>query len=101
VFWRYFGLYAGHWPEIKRAEFEVASFKASPPAQGPTIVINGLGTFRGGRLTFTNASLNDLKYAYGMTSDAQLADRSGSRRRPYDSTSKRWRRWIPSAIGWL
>jgi uncharacterized protein (TIGR03435 family) len=60
-------------PEIKRAEFEVASFKASPPAQGPTIVINGLGTFRGGRLTFTNASLNDLKYAYGMTSDAQLA----------------------------
>ena len=60
--------------EIKRAEFEVASFKASPPAQGPTIVINGLGTFRGGRLTFTNASLNDLlKYAYGMTSDAQLA----------------------------
>ena len=60
--------------EIKRAEFEVASFKASPPAQGDRIVINGLGTFRGGRLTFTNASLNDLlKYAYGMTSDAQLA----------------------------
>jgi uncharacterized protein (TIGR03435 family) len=55
-------------------EFEVASMKASPPAAGPTIVINGLGTFRGGRLTFTNASLSDLlKYAYGITSDAQLA----------------------------
>lgn len=52
----------------------MASFKASPPAQGDTIVINGLGAFRGGRLTFTNASLNDLlKYAYSMTSDAQLA----------------------------
>jgi uncharacterized protein (TIGR03435 family) len=60
--------------DVKRAEFEVASFKPSPPAQGDTIVINGLGTFRGGRLTFSNASLNDLlKYAYGMTSDAQLA----------------------------
>jgi uncharacterized protein (TIGR03435 family) len=60
--------------DVKRAEFEVASFKPSPPAQGPTIVINGLGIFRGGRLTFTNASLNDLlKYAYSMTSDAQLA----------------------------
>jgi uncharacterized protein (TIGR03435 family) len=60
--------------EVKRAEFEVASFKPSPPAQRPKIVINGLGTFRGGRLTFSNASLNDLlKYAYGMTSDAQLA----------------------------
>ena len=56
-----------------RPEFEVASVKSSPPAQGPTIVINGLGTFRNGRLTFTNASLNDLlKYAYNMTSDAQL-----------------------------
>ena len=60
--------------EVKRAEFEVASFKPSPPAQGPTIVINGLGTFRGGRLTFSNASLNDLlKYAYRISSDAQLA----------------------------
>jgi uncharacterized protein (TIGR03435 family) len=55
-------------------EFEVASLKSSPPAQGDTIIINGLGTYRGGRLTFTNASLSDLlKYAYHMTSDAQLA----------------------------
>ena len=52
----------------------MASVKSSPPAQGDTIVINGLGTFRGGHLTFTNASLSDLlKYAYNMTSDAQLA----------------------------
>jgi uncharacterized protein (TIGR03435 family) len=57
----------------QRPEFEVASLKSSPPAQGDTIVINGLGTFRGGRLTFTNASLSDLlKFAYRMTSDAQL-----------------------------
>lgn len=58
----------------EHAEFEVASFKSSPPAQGPTIIINGLGTFRGGHLTFSNASLSDLlKFAYGITSDAQLA----------------------------
>jgi uncharacterized protein (TIGR03435 family) len=55
-------------------EFEVATLKSSPPAQGNTIVINGLGTFRNGRLTFANASLSDLlKYAYHMTSDEQLA----------------------------
>ena len=55
-------------------EFEVASLKSSPPAQGDTIIINGLGTFRNGHLTFTNASLSDLlKYAYDMTSDGQLA----------------------------
>ena len=54
-------------------EFTVASLKSSPPAQGPTIVINGLGTFRKGRLTFSNASLSDLlKFAYNITSDEQL-----------------------------
>jgi uncharacterized protein (TIGR03435 family) len=58
----------------QRVEFEVASVKSSPPAQGDTIVINGLGTFRGGHLTFSNASLSDLlKFAYNMTSDGQLA----------------------------
>jgi uncharacterized protein (TIGR03435 family) len=36
-------------------------------------VINGLGTFRNGRLTFSNASLSDLlKFAYNMSSDEQL-----------------------------
>ena len=58
----------------QHSEFDVASLKSSPPAQGDTIVINGLGTFRNGHLTFTNASLSDLlKYAYDMTSDEQLA----------------------------
>jgi hypothetical protein len=40
--------------------------KSSPPAQRDTIVINGLVTFSGGRLTFTNASLS------GLLKDAQL-----------------------------
>jgi uncharacterized protein (TIGR03435 family) len=55
------------------SEFTVASLKSSPPARGATIVINGLGTFRNGRLTFSNASLSDLlKFAYNITSDEQL-----------------------------
>jgi uncharacterized protein (TIGR03435 family) len=37
-------------------------------------VINALGTFRNGKLTFTNTSLSDLlKFAYNITSDAQLS----------------------------
>jgi uncharacterized protein (TIGR03435 family) len=54
-------------------EFEVATLKTSPPPQGDTIVI-GLGTFRNGKLTFTNASLSDLlKFAYNISSDSQLS----------------------------
>lgn len=56
-----------------RPEFEVASVKSSPEAGTPTININ-LGTFKNGTLTFGNASLSDLlKYAFNITSDAQLA----------------------------
>jgi len=55
-------------------EFVVATVKTSPPPQGDTIVINGLGTFRNRKLTFTNASLSDLlKFAYNITSDSQLS----------------------------
>jgi uncharacterized protein (TIGR03435 family) len=54
-------------------EFEVATVKLSPPPAGNLININ-LGTLRNGRLTFTNASLNDcLKYAYDIVSDEQIA----------------------------
>ena len=54
-------------------EFEVATVKSSPPPVGDLININ-LGTFRNGRLTFTNASLSDcLKFAYGIVSDAQIS----------------------------
>jgi uncharacterized protein (TIGR03435 family) len=72
-----FGIFAAIWAQppttASHFEFTVASLKPSPPAQGPTIVINGLGTFRNGRLTFSNASLSDLlKFAYNMSSDEQL-----------------------------
>lgn len=56
-----------------RPEFEVASVKSSPDLGTPTININ-LGNFKHGTLTFGNVSLSDLlKYAYAITSDAQLA----------------------------
>jgi uncharacterized protein (TIGR03435 family) len=53
--------------------FEVATVKPSlPPADG-SISIN-LGAFRGGTLTMTNVTLNDmLKYAYELVSDEQLS----------------------------
>ena len=69
------------WPSLaqqlsttpNRPEFVVATVKTSPPPQGDTIVINGMGTLRNGKLTFTNASLSDvLKFAYNITSDSQL-----------------------------
>jgi len=53
-------------------EFEVATVKQSPPPAGDLININ-LGNIRNGKLTLTNASLSDcLKFAWGITSDAQL-----------------------------
>lgn len=56
------------------AEFEVATVKSLRPT-GPGELINiNLGTWRNGRLTFTNASLSDcLKFAYGLVSDAQIS----------------------------
>jgi uncharacterized protein (TIGR03435 family) len=58
---------------VSRPEFVVATIKTSPP-EGDTIVINGLGAFHNGKLTFTNVSLSDLlKFAYNITSDAQLS----------------------------
>ncbi|HEX4276682.1 MAG TPA: TIGR03435 family protein, partial [Bryobacteraceae bacterium] len=53
--------------------FEVAIVKPSAPPSGDLININ-IGTFRNGKLTFSNASLSDcLKFAYGIVSDSQLA----------------------------
>jgi len=55
-------------------EFVVATVKTSPPPEGDLIFINGLGTFRNGKLIFANASLSDLlKFAYNITSDSQLS----------------------------
>ena len=52
--------------------FEVATLKVSPPPEGDRIDIN-LGTFRNGRLTLTNVTLNDLiKFAYELAADEQL-----------------------------
>jgi len=53
--------------------FDVATLKVSPPPKGNEININ-IGTARNGRVTLTNATLNDcLKFAYGLVSDAQLS----------------------------
>lgn len=53
-------------------QFDVATLKRSPPPEGDLININ-LGTFRNGRFTMSNATLNDaIKFAYGLVSDAQL-----------------------------
>jgi uncharacterized protein (TIGR03435 family) len=58
----------------KHPQFEVASMKNSPPAHaGEPININ-IGSARNGRVTLTNASLNDcIKYAYSIISDSQIA----------------------------
>jgi uncharacterized protein (TIGR03435 family) len=50
----------------------VATLKLSPAPPGNLISIN-LGSFRNGRLTLTNVTLNDaIKFAYELVSDAQL-----------------------------
>lgn len=52
--------------------FEVATVKLSPPPEGDLFNIN-LGTFRNGRLTMDNVTLNDIiKFAYELVSDEQL-----------------------------
>ncbi len=58
--------------EVNAPAFEVATLKRSPPPEGDLININ-LGTFRNGRLTLTNVTLNDaIKFAYELSSDEQL-----------------------------
>jgi uncharacterized protein (TIGR03435 family) len=55
-------------------QFEIATVKSSPPTKLGELININLGTFRNGRLTFTNASLSDcLKFAYGIVSDAQIS----------------------------
>lgn len=52
--------------------FDVATLKLSPPPEEDLIYIN-LGTFRDGRLTMNNVTLNDvIKFAYELVSDDQL-----------------------------
>jgi uncharacterized protein (TIGR03435 family) len=54
-------------------EFEVATVKLSPPPEGDRININ-LGAALHGKVTLTNATLSDcIKFAYNLSSDAQLA----------------------------
>ena len=54
------------------AKFEVATLKLAAPATGDLININ-LGTFRNGRFTMGNVTLNDaIKLAYELSSDEQL-----------------------------
>ena len=76
-------------------EFVVATVKTSPPPEGDLIFINGLGTFRNGKLIFANASLSDLlKFAYNITSDSQLSGPDWIKSKTFASTSSRWRRPI-------
>src|SRR5690242_13205222 len=52
--------------------FEVASLK--PVQLTPGLYRANLGTARQGKVTLTNVTLGDcLKYAYGITNDAQIA----------------------------
>jgi uncharacterized protein (TIGR03435 family) len=54
-------------------EFEVATFKLSPPPVGDSFTIN-LGKIQNRTLTLSNANLADyLKFAFGIASDAQLS----------------------------
>jgi uncharacterized protein (TIGR03435 family) len=64
--------------------FEVATLKLSPPPQTDLINID-LGTFRDGRLTLTNVTLNDaIKFAYDLSSDDQLIGLDWNRSVRYD-----------------
>ncbi|MEP6963053.1 MAG: hypothetical protein ABI995_13320, partial [Acidobacteriota bacterium] len=58
---------AGLWAQ-SAPRFEVATLKLSPPPEGNLININ-LGTFRNGRFTMNNVTLNDaIKFAYELVS---------------------------------
>jgi uncharacterized protein (TIGR03435 family) len=57
----------------QQAEFDVATVKLSPPPEGDLININ-LGRATHGKVTLSNATLSDcIKFAYNLSSDAQLA----------------------------
>lgn len=55
--------------------FEVATLKVAPPPASPSDPISiNLGSFRNGRFTFGNVTLNDaVIYAFDLSSKAQLA----------------------------
>ncbi len=73
-----FGVLAG----AQTPEFDAATLKLSPPPEGDRININ-LGTARRGRVNLTNATLADcIKFAYGISADAQLAGPDWIRREP-------------------
>jgi uncharacterized protein (TIGR03435 family) len=65
-------------------KFEVATLKLSPPPESDRININ-LGTFRNGRLTLNNVTLNDaIKVAYELVSDDQLVGPAWNREVRFD-----------------
>jgi uncharacterized protein (TIGR03435 family) len=64
---------AAQTPDNNARTFEVATVKVAPPLAGDRIYIN-LGHIEHGTMTLSNASLSDcLRFAYGLTSDSQLA----------------------------
>lgn len=57
----------------QQPEFDVATLKPWTPPEGDRININ-LGTALHGKVTLTNATLSDcIKFAYSLSSDAQLS----------------------------
>jgi uncharacterized protein (TIGR03435 family) len=64
----------GYTQSSQAQSFEVASVRVAPPVPtGETYNIN-LGTISHGTVTLTNTTLSDsLRFAYGITSDAQIA----------------------------
>ncbi len=66
-------LFLGGLAAAQSPEFVVATLKLSPPPEGDLININ-LGTTLHGKVTLSNATLSDcIKFAYGLSADAQLA----------------------------
>lgn len=75
---------------LQATEFEVATFKPSPPSTGDSISIN-LGKFENNTLTLSNASISDyLKLAFNLASDSQLVGPDWIRNKTirFDMTAK-------------
>ena len=68
---------------VDLSDSQLASVKVAPVLSGDLYNIN-LGTVKNDTVTFSNASLADcIRFAYGLTSDAQLAGPDWSTRWEY------------------
>src|SRR5215467_619056 len=77
--------------QAQRAEFEVATVKASAPVPLGTSININLGTFRNGTFTMTNVTLSEgLQFAYSLVSRDQIVgpDWVNSRETRFDIVAK-------------